>query len=188
MSPPVSGMDELIADTTLSYAWLVDTKICPANTRTLEVFFSKIKVCDTDAACLRSRTTIYTMQTQPKQTYYCFEGFRCYLLPKTSLVQWKDKTWTHSVWLHRITMDISLWNKLNLRSDLPVRRQKLLKLLGVSVHNALLTHREQQSLLWHWLLQTHQDCRRNISITFLGHIVALRRLPVTKQCPSHIPG
>lgn len=27
MSPPVSGMDELIADTSLSYAWLVDAKI-----------------------------------------------------------------------------------------------------------------------------------------------------------------
>lgn len=27
MSPPVSGMDELIADTSLSYAWLADAKI-----------------------------------------------------------------------------------------------------------------------------------------------------------------
>lgn len=26
VSPPVSGMDELIADTSLSYAWLVDDK------------------------------------------------------------------------------------------------------------------------------------------------------------------
>lgn len=27
MSPPVSGINELIADTSLSYAWLVDAKI-----------------------------------------------------------------------------------------------------------------------------------------------------------------
>lgn len=46
MSPPVSGMDELIADTSLSYVWLVDAKIELTNTLTPVIHFYRMKQSD----------------------------------------------------------------------------------------------------------------------------------------------